>query len=136
MTFNAATAGETFEKLKAFIKSLEHEQGRAARDGLSEDELAIHDLLTRPEPKLTKPQDAEVKRVARDLLARLHDKVAVFEWHRRQQTRSDVEWTIKTVLNTLPKEPYPEAVWSAKVEATWQFVFSRLDWQPRGHATR
>jgi len=130
--YNAATAGtaETFERLKAFLKSLDEEQGRAAREGLSENELTIYDLLTRPEPKLTKAQDAEVKKVARELLVRLHDKVAVFEWHRRQQTRSDVEWTIKEVLNTLPEEPYPEALWNEKVEATWQFVFGRPGWRP------
>ena len=127
--YNSSTAsvGDMFEKLKAFLRSLDEEQGRAAREGLREDELAIYDLLTRPEPKLTKAQDAEVKKVARELLVRLHDKVAVFEWHRRQQTRSDVEWTIKEVLNTLPEEPYPEELWNSKVEATWQFVFGRRD---------
>ncbi|WP_234731322.1 type I restriction endonuclease subunit R [Acidocella facilis] len=130
--YNSATASveETFEKLKAFIRGLDEEQGRAAREDLTEDELAIYDLLTRPEPKLTKAQDAEVKKVSRELLVRLHDKVAVFEWHRRQQTRSDVEWTIREVLNTLPAEPYPEELWNAKVDATWQFVFGRPDWWP------
>ena len=121
---------ETFEKLKAFIRSLDVEQGRAAREGLTEDELTIYDLLTRLEPKLTKAQDVEVKKVARALLARLHDKVAVFEWHRRQQARSDVRWTIEEVLNELPEEPYPKDLWDEKVEATWQFVFGHPDWQP------
>jgi hypothetical protein len=41
--------------------------------------LTIYDLLTRPDPKLTKAQDVEVKKVARALLTRLHDKVAVFD---------------------------------------------------------
>jgi type I restriction enzyme R subunit len=63
--YNAATADveETFEKLKALIRSLDAEQGRAAQEGLTEDELTIYDLLTRPEPKLTKAQDVEVKKV-------------------------------------------------------------------------
>lgn len=127
---NAATTGveETFEKLKAFIRSLDVEQGRAAREGLTEDELTIYDLLTRPEPKLTRAQDATVRKVARARLTRLHDKVAVFEWQRRQQTRSDVRWTIEEVLNDLPEEPYPKDLWDEKVEATWQFVFSRPEW--------
>jgi type I restriction enzyme R subunit len=125
--YNAATTdvAETFEKLKEFIRSLDEEQGRAAREGLSEDELTIYYLLTKPEPKLTKAQDIEVRRVARELLAKLHDKVAVFEWHRRQQTRGDVRWTIEEVLNQLPEEPYPKGIWDQKVEATWQFVFGR-----------
>jgi hypothetical protein len=135
--YNAATADveETFEKLKAFIRSLDVEQGRAAQEGLTEDELTVYDLLTRPEPKLTKAQDVEVKKVARALLTRLHDKVAVFEWHRRQQTRGDVRWTIEEVLNELPEEPYPKDLWDEKVEATWQFVFGHPDWQA-GQAAR
>jgi type I restriction enzyme R subunit len=125
--YNAATAdvAETLEKLKDFIRSLDEEQGRAARVGLTEDELTIYDLLTRPEPKLTKAQDQEVKKVARELLQRLHDKVAVFEWQRRQQTRSDVRWTIEQALNELPEEPYPLELWKLKVENTWQFVLGR-----------
>ena len=118
--YNAGTATneDMFEKLKAFIRSLDEEQGRAAREGLSDDELTIYDILTRPEPKLTKAQNVEVKKVTRELLVRLHDKVAVFEWHRRRQTRSDVEWTIKEVLSTVPEATYPEALWNAKVKAT------------------
>lgn len=123
--YNAATTDvqQTFKKLKEFIRSLDEEQGRAAREGMSEEELAIYDLLTRPEPNLTKAQDAAVRKVARTLLAKLHEKVSVFEWRRRQQTRSDVRWTIEEVLNELPEEPYPKDLWDQKVEATWQFVF-------------
>ena len=135
--YNAATTDveATFEKLKAFVRSLDAEQGRAAREALSEDELAIYDLLTRPEPKLTRAQDAEVKKVARKLLASLHDKVAVFEWRRRQQTRGDVRWTIEEVLNELPEEPYPKELWDLKVEEAWQFVFGRPNWRPEATAT-
>jgi type I restriction enzyme R subunit len=70
--YNAATASaeETFEKLKEFIRSLGEEEGRAAREALSEEELAIYDLLTRPEPKLTRAQQIQVKKIARDLLVR------------------------------------------------------------------
>lgn len=56
------------------------EERRAAREGLSEDELAVFDLLTKLEPKLTKAQEAAVKKVARELLERLQDLLAVEEW--------------------------------------------------------
>ena len=127
--YNSATTNveETFEKLKAFLKTLDQEEGRAAREDLSEDELAIYDQLTRPEPKLTKAQEVQVKKIAKELLAKLQDKVSVFQWRQRQQTRSDVRWTIEQVLNELPEEPYPEELWKGKVEQTWQFVFGRVD---------
>ena len=53
---------------------------RGPREGLTEDELAIFDLLTRPEPKLTKAQEVAVKKVARDLLEKLQEQLAVAQW--------------------------------------------------------
>jgi hypothetical protein len=98
---------------------------RAAREGLTEDELAIFDLLTKPEPKLTKVQEVEVKKVARELLIKLQDHVNVFDWKARQQTRAVVQSTIRFTLNELPVEPYPESVWGTKVDAVWGYIFSR-----------
>ena len=104
---------------------MEEEEARAAREGLSEDELAIFDVLTRPEPKLTKAQEIAVKKVAQELLTKLQEAVKVLHWRNRQQPRSFVRSTIEVVLNTLPEEPYPKDLWDEKVEATWQFVLSR-----------
>jgi type I restriction enzyme, R subunit len=106
-----------FEALKKLIAEMEEEERRAAREGLTEDELAIFDLLTRPEPKLTKAQEIEVKKVARDLLLKLQDHLTVFQWQARQQTRAAVQSTIRFTLNELPEEPYPEQVWNKKVDA-------------------
>ena len=125
--YNTASIGveELFERLKQFIRDLVDEEARAAREGLTEGELAIFDLLTKPEPKLTKAQEIEVKKIARELLEKLHDAVSVFQWRQRQQTRAAVRSTIEVVLNSLPEAPYPEDLWNQKVEATWLFVFSQ-----------
>jgi type I restriction enzyme R subunit len=114
-----------FEALKKLIAEMDEEERRAAREGLTEEELAIFDLLTRPEPKLTKAQEIEVKKVARDLLLKLQDQLNVFDWYARQQTRAAVQSTIRFTLNELPEEPYPEKVWAAKVDAVWAYIFSR-----------
>jgi type I restriction enzyme R subunit len=55
-TYNLGTLGiETFfEALKALVAEMDEEERRAAREGLSEDELAVFDLLTKPKPKLSK----------------------------------------------------------------------------------
>ena len=125
--YNTASmsAEDTFKALQAFIKSLDEEERRAGREDLTEAELAIYDLLTRPEPKLTKAQELQVKKVAKNLLAKLQDKVSVFQWRHRQQTRSAVRWEIEQALNDLPQEPYPRELWDLKVEETWQFIFTR-----------
>ena len=71
-----------FEALKKLVAEMEEEERRAAREGLTEDELAIFDLLTKPEPKLTKAQEIEVKKVARDLLEKLQEQLAVLNGRR------------------------------------------------------
>jgi type I restriction enzyme R subunit len=105
------------------------EERRAARENLSENELAIFDLLTKPEPKITMAQELAVKKVARDLLEKLEDQLAIAGWQAKQQTRAAVQTTIRFTLNELPEEPYPEPIWNEKVEAVWAFIFARRQQQ-------
>jgi len=125
--YNAATLdAEAFlAKLKEYCADLNDEERRHAREGLSEAELAIFDLLTRPEPKLTQAQEVTVKAAARALMVKLQDLVAVRDWHQRQQPRAAVMSTIRVELNSLPEEPYPLPLWEGKVEDVWQFIASR-----------
>jgi len=125
--YNLGTLGVEafFEALKALVATMEEEERRAAREGLTEDELAVFDLLTKPKPKLSKTQDAAVKKVARELLEKLQDQLAVAEWQTKQQTRAAVQSTIRFTLDQLPQEPYPEPIWNEKVEAVWAFIFAR-----------
>lgn len=123
-----------FEALKALVASMEDEERRAAREGLTEDELAIFDLLTRPEPKLTKTQERAVKKIARELLQKLTDQLAVDDWQAKQQTRAAVQSTIRFTLNDLPEEPYPESMWGQKVDAVWNFIFARRTGHPQSAA--
>ena len=111
-----------FKDLKAFVRQLDQEEKRAAREGLSEDELAIFDLLTKPAPELTKAQEIEVKRVARELLEKLRVLVSGVDWLRGRQSRATVFSEIRFKLNELPEEPYPEPLWNAKIDQVWNFV--------------
>ena len=125
--YNLGTLGVEafFEALKALVAEMEEEERRAAREGLTEDELAVFDLLTKPKPKLSKAQEVAVKKVARDLLEKLQEHLSVAEWQAKQQTRAAVQSTIRFILNELPEEPYPEPLWNEKVDAVWAFIFSR-----------
>jgi type I restriction enzyme R subunit len=71
--YNAGSASveQLFEQLLDFIRSISEKEQRADREGLDEEELAIFDLLTKPEPNLTRAQEILVKGVARALLAKL-----------------------------------------------------------------
>lgn len=118
-------AEKFFEALKEFVTGLSEEEQRAAREGLTEEELAIFDLLTTPEPKLTGAEETAVKRVARALLAKLHELVDGVDWLRGQETRGAVWSEIRLRLNELPQEPYPDALWNTKVSQVWDFVTRR-----------
>ncbi|RWM77191.1 MAG: type I restriction endonuclease subunit R [Mesorhizobium sp.] len=118
-----------FAALKAFVAEMDDEERRATREGLTEDELAIFDLLTRPKPKLTKPQETAVKLIAKDLLQKLQT-LRVSHWPQNQQTRAAVHSEIRFKLNELPEDPYPQELWDEKVEAVWQFVYHQAAGQP------
>jgi type I restriction enzyme R subunit len=125
--YNLGTLGVEafFEALKALIAEMEEEERRAAREGLTEDELAVFDLLTQPKPKLNKAQEVAVKKIARELLAKLQDNLSVPNWRTKPSIRAAVQSNIRFTLNELPEEPYPEPLWNEKVDAVWSFIFAR-----------
>jgi len=126
-SYNAGSvdAEAFFEALKAFVGQLGEEETRATREGLNEEELAIFDLLTKPAPALTKAQEIDVKRVARELLEKLQGLVSGVDWLRGRQSRAAVLSEIRFKLNELPEEPYPEPLWNAKVDQVWDFILQR-----------
>jgi type I restriction enzyme R subunit len=113
-----------FEELKDFIHSLDEEEGRPKRENLSPEELAIFDILSRPEPKLTKDQEVQVKKIARDLLARLKREKFILDWRLKATAKSAVREAIREDFDELP-EVYDRQLWDEKVERTYQFVFER-----------
>jgi type I restriction enzyme R subunit len=125
--YNAGSidAERFFKALKELVADLDEEGYRAARENLSEEELAIFDLLTKPAPTLTASEEVRVKQVARELLQRLEDLVAAVDWLKGRQSRASVLSEIRVKLNELPEEPYPETVWLAKVDQVWDFVLQR-----------
>ncbi len=91
-----------FKELVAFAGKLTEEEHRAAREGLDEEQLAIFDLLTRPEPKLSEKEKDEVKKVARELVDKLKAEKLVLDWRLKMQARADVESTIWAYCRKLP----------------------------------
>jgi type I restriction enzyme R subunit len=120
----SATVEQLFQQLLDFIRSMSDEDQRAAREGLDEEELAIFDLLTKPEPKLTKAQEVEVKRIARTLLAKLKKEKLVLDWRLKENAKADVRQTIREEYDALP-DIYDRRLWEEKVDRTYLFIFER-----------
>ena len=53
-----------FDELLKFVAELDAEDSRAVREGLTEEELAILDILTKPEPALSAAEHDLVEQVA------------------------------------------------------------------------
>jgi type I restriction enzyme R subunit len=75
-----------FDRLMVFTRKLSEEEKRGISEQLTEEELAIFDLLTKPDMKLAKAEEREVKMVARDLLETLKKEKLVLDWKKRQTT--------------------------------------------------
>jgi type I restriction enzyme R subunit len=111
-----------FAKLISFAKELSKEEQRGIAENLSEEELAIFDLLTRPEMKLNREEKEKVKKVAHDLLDTLKAERLVLDWRKKQQTRAAVQLTIEQILDELPKD-YSKDIYKTKCGAVYQHIY-------------
>ena len=89
---------------------------------MTEEELALFDILTKPDPTLTKRQEGEVKSVARELLELLKAEKLVLDWRTRQQSRAAVRQSIEVVLDKLP-EVYAADIYNRKCDQSYRHVF-------------
>ncbi len=120
-----------FKELIKMAQELNEEDQRAVSEGLSEEELALFDLLTKPEISMTEREKAEVKKVARDLLATLKKGKLVLDWRKRQQARASVRVAVEQKLDELP-DAFNEDIYWTKVEAVYQHVYDSYYGQGRG----
>jgi type I restriction enzyme R subunit len=111
-----------FQDLINFAQELGVEDKRAIAKNLTEEELAIFDLLTKPQIQLSKQEEQEVKQVAKELLKTLKQEKLVLDWKKRQQTRASVEVAIKDNLDRLPQS-YSAELYEQKCQEVYQHVY-------------
>ena len=100
--YNSGTvsAEQYFDDLMQFSKELHSEAERHVREGLTEDELELFDILKKP--KMTKEETLKVKLAAKKLLHRFLEespKVLVQDWYKESQSRLSVKSAIEEVLD-------------------------------------
>jgi type I restriction enzyme R subunit len=114
--------GELFEELLKLSRNLSYEQQRHVRENMTEEELVIFDILTRPAPELNADERAEVKKVSRELLNKLK-MLLVLNWRQKSTARSQLKLTIEDVLDTgLPRTYTPE-LYRQKCSALFEHVY-------------
>jgi type I restriction enzyme R subunit len=112
---------EFFEELINFAKELNEEEKRGLREQLTEEELAIFDLLLKPD---LKRKDIErIKKIAKELLLKLKSEKLVLDWRKKQQTRADVMVTIKDLLFEGLPESYETKDYSEKCDLVYRHIY-------------
>jgi type I restriction enzyme R subunit len=93
------------------------------REGLSEEELAVFDILTRPAPELSTEERAEVKKVARELLGRVRS-LLVLNWKEKAAARAQVKLAIEDALDSGLPNAYDKPLFESKVRALFEHVYT------------
>jgi len=112
-----------FDELVNFTQDLNEEAERHIRENLSEEELAIFDILTRPDMQLTQKETDDIKQVCRDLLNTLRAEKLVLDWKKRQNTVAAVEVTIGKVLDSGLPPQFEKEVYDTKCQLIFDHVY-------------
>jgi len=114
---------ELFDELVALAGELNEEEQRHIREGLTEEELAIFDILTRPDMNLTEDEVESVRKVARNLLNTLKAEKLVLDWKKRQNTMADVLVTIEKALDSGLPTKFDKEVYTTKCKSVFDHVY-------------
>ena len=120
-----ATVEETFARLTSLAESLDEEQRRAVAEGLTEDELALFDLLMKDD--IAKTQREKLKQASRELLARLQELLATMEqWTQNESTQADVEvFILDQLYAALPHPPFSDEDTQRLAARVYEYVWQR-----------
>ena len=120
-----------FTRLMAFIQQLNAEEQRGIAENLTEEELAVFDLLTKPDMHLTKEEITRVKTVARELLETLKKGKLVIDWRKKQEARAQVLVTVREVLDRGLPRCYTQQVYREKCDTIYQHIYEAYYGQGR-----
>ena len=120
-----ATIEDAFTKLMNLANSLDQEEQRYVREGLSSDEeLSLYDLLFKDD--LSKADIKKIKEVAATLLQKVKAKIAELDhWTDKQETKAAVDNLIRDTLWEELPESYDEISISGYRQRIYEYVYTR-----------
>ena len=121
----SSSADNFFDELLKFTKELKAESERHIREGLSEDELELFDLLKKT--KMTREETQRVRLAAKSLLHRLREespKVLVQDWFKDTQSKERVRSAVENVLHAHLPESYDRVIFSEKCNSVFELMLT------------
>ena len=120
-----------FDKLVVLTQELNAEEQRHVAEQLTEEELAVFDLLTRPDMQLSEKEKDEVKKVARGLLETLKREKLVLDWRKKQQERARVLTAVRDILDSGLPRAYTKDLYERKCDEVYQHIYDSYYGQGR-----
>ncbi|WP_263356157.1 type I restriction endonuclease subunit R [Acidicapsa ligni] len=119
------TVEATFAELIALAASLDAEQRRAAEEGLSDDELALFDLLFKD--KIGKADRERLKQASKTLLVSLEELLKpIQDWTQKTTTQAEVKVLILNDLyRSLPRPPFTDEEIESASNEIYNFVWQK-----------
>ena len=121
------TMEQMYVQLVALTNQLTEEEKRHLNENLSEEELAILDILTKPEPKLSKKEFETVKLAAQKLVKVIKKEKLVLDWRKKQSTRAKVKEAIETICDETLPEIYDKDLFQKKCNYLYNHFYDHYN---------
>lgn len=120
-----ATVEATFAALVALTVGMDAEERRAAAEGLSETELALFDLLFKPE--ISRKDRERLKQASQRLLASLRRLLVPMPgWLQNEATQAEVKvFILDRLYESLPRPPFTDDETEDIAARVYQYVWQR-----------
>ena len=118
------TVEETFARLVELADSLDAEQRRAAQEGLTDDELALFDLLFKE--SISKADRERLKQASKALLASLRDAAQADAGldRRTAATQAEVKvFILDNLWRALPRPPFTDEETEEAAARIYEYVW-------------
>jgi type I restriction enzyme R subunit len=115
----------TFAQLVELAANLDAEQRRAAEEGLSDDELALFDLLFKD--NISKADRERLKQASKSLLSSLRDLLRPMQdWTQKTATQAQVKvFILDNLYEALPRPPFTDDETEEAAGRVYDYVWQR-----------
>jgi type I restriction enzyme R subunit len=122
-SYNAGSRSveEVYKQLLQLSLQLSQEQQRHIRENLSEEELAVFDILLQSAPDLSDSERAKVKQSARELVEKIK-QLLVLNWQQKSEARAKLKLLIQDALDECLPRAYTPELYQLKCEAVFAHI--------------
>jgi len=114
-----------FDELLSLVNELSEEEKRHMSENLTEEELALLDILM--QPNLPDKDKKQIKKAVKDLLGALKWEKLIMDWKKTEQRRASVIVTIRDVLDEGLPSSYDNDLYAEKCDEAYKHVYDSYE---------